>query len=124
MLALGVTLLFGLAPALRASSVKPASALKGGDDPHARRRLMHALIAVQVAFCFVVIFVAGLFVTSFERLSHQPTGFSAERILNLETSSSIRNRQSAWDQVADHLRSMPGVENVALTIWPLMSGEA
>ena len=34
-----VTLLFGLAPALRASAVKPASALKGG-DPHTRRRLM------------------------------------------------------------------------------------
>src|SRR5882724_9423537 len=31
-LALGVTLLFGLAPALRASSVNPVSALKGGHD--------------------------------------------------------------------------------------------
>jgi putative ABC transport system permease protein len=54
-LTLGVTLLFGLAPALRASAVKPASALKGGEDPHSRRRLMHALIAVQVAFCFLVL---------------------------------------------------------------------
>ena len=44
-LALGVTFLFGLAPALRASAVKPVSALKGGEDPHSRRRLMHALIA-------------------------------------------------------------------------------
>ena len=61
-LAFGVTLLFGLAPALRASSVKPVTALKGGEDPHSRRRLMHALIALQVAFCFVVHFVAGLFV--------------------------------------------------------------
>ncbi|HLJ46159.1 MAG TPA: ABC transporter permease, partial [Bryobacteraceae bacterium] len=34
-----VILLFGLAPALRASAVKPANALKGGEDPHARRRL-------------------------------------------------------------------------------------
>ena len=65
--------------------MKPASALKGGDDPHSRRRLMHALIAVQVAFCFVVLFVAGLFVTSFDRLSHQPTGFSADRLLTLDT---------------------------------------
>jgi predicted permease len=39
-LSAGVTLLFGLAPALRASAVKPASALKGGEDPHARRRLI------------------------------------------------------------------------------------
>src|SRR6516225_8463672 len=52
-LTFGVTLLFGIAPALRASSVQPVSALRGGDDPHAQRRLMHALIAVQTAFCFL-----------------------------------------------------------------------
>jgi hypothetical protein len=34
-MALGCTILFGLAPALRASTVKPVSALKGG-DPHTR----------------------------------------------------------------------------------------
>ena len=84
-LTLGVTFLFGLAPALRASAVKPASALKGGEDPHSRRRLMHALIAVQVAFCFLVLFVAGLFAATFDRLSHQPIGFSAERLLTLDT---------------------------------------
>ncbi len=32
-----VTFLFGLAPALRASSVKPIHALKGSEDPHTRR---------------------------------------------------------------------------------------
>jgi len=122
--ALTVTILFGLAPALRASSVKPASALKGGDDPHARRRLMHALIALQVAFCFVVTFVAGLFVTSFARLSHLPTGFSAERILNLETTTFHPQSPSAWNQVLEHLRASPGVEGAALTVWPMMSGEA
>src|SRR5207253_4224194 len=40
-LALSVTLLFGLAPALRAWAVKPMSALKVGEDPHARLRLMN-----------------------------------------------------------------------------------
>ena len=84
-MALGVTLLFGLAPALRASNVNPVSALKGGEDPHSKRRLMHALIAVQVAFCFLVLFVAGLFVTTFQRLSHQSVGFSADRVLVLDT---------------------------------------
>ncbi len=124
LLALTVTILFGLAPALRASSVKPASALKGGEDPHARRRMMHALIALQVAFCFVVTFVAGLFVTSFDRLSHLPTGFSAARILNLETTTFHPQAASAWNQMVEHLRSTPGVEGVALTTWPMMSGEA
>jgi predicted permease len=124
LLALGVTMLFGLMPALRASSAKPASALKGGGDPHARRRLMHGLVALQCAFCLVVNFVAGLFVTSFDRLSHQPTGFSAARILNLEATSFQPQAPSAWNQVAEHLRATTGVEGVALTLWPMMSGEA
>jgi predicted permease len=123
-LAAGVTFLFGLAPALRASAVKPANALRGGEDPHARRRLMYALIAVQVAFCFVVHFVAGLFVATFDHLSKTPTGFSAERILNLEAVTQRPQPPAFWDQVAEHLRSVPGVERVAMTGWPLMSGES
>src|SRR4029453_9984021 len=43
-LSLGVTCLFGLGPALRASAVKPVSALKGGGDPHAWRGVMPRLI--------------------------------------------------------------------------------
>jgi predicted permease len=124
LLALAVTVLFGIAPALRASSVQPASALKGGGDLHARRRLMHGLVAVQCAFCLVVNFVAGLFVTSFDRLSHQPTGFSAARILNLEATSFHPQPVSAWNEAVEHLRATPGVEGVALTLWPLMSGES
>jgi predicted permease len=119
-----VTLLFGLTPALRASSVKPSSALKGGDNPHSRRRLMRVLIAAQVAFCFIVLLVAGLFVTTFDRLSHQPTGFSAERVVNLETVARRPQPPVFWEQALDHLRSAPGVESAALTIWPLMSGES
>jgi predicted permease len=123
-LALGVTFVLGLGPALRASAVRPASVLKGGEEPHSRRRLMHALIAVQIAFCFVVHFAAGLFSTTFDRLSHQPTGFSAERILNLETLPQRPQLPVYWQQVLEHLRGVPGVETAALTVWPLMSGES
>jgi predicted permease len=122
--ALGVTLLFGLAPALRASSVNPVSALKGGEDPHSKRRLMHALIAVQVAFCFLVLFVAGLFVTTFQRLSHQATGFSAERLLVLDTVAKSPQPQEFWEQVAAHLRSVPGVETVAMADSALLGGSS
>ena len=123
-LAFGVTLLFGLAPALRVAAIQPAGALKGGEDPHSRRRLMHALIAVQIAFCFVVHFVAGLFVTTLDKLASQPTGFSAERILNLEAVAHRPQPPAFWDQVTEHLRAAPGVETVALTGWPVMSGES
>ena len=123
-LTLGVTFLFGLAPALRASAVQPVSALKGGEDPHSRHRLMHSLIGLQVAFCFLVLFVAGLFVTTFERLSHEPTGFSAERLLTLDTFAQRAQPPAFWTQVAEHLREVPGVERVSLTSWPLLDGNS
>ena len=123
-LALGVTCVFGIAPALRASTIKPVAALRGGEDPHSRRRMMHLLVALQIAFCFVVHFVAGLFVVTFDRLSSQATGFSPERILNLETSTRRPQPLVVWQQVAEHLRTVPGVEKVAITVWPMMSGEA
>jgi predicted permease len=118
-----ITLLFGLTPALRASSAAPSSALKGGEDPHSRRRLMRLLIAAQVTFCFIAMIMAGLFVTTFDRLSHQPTGFSADRVVNLETIARRPQPLAFWEQALDHLRATPGVETAALTIWPLMSGE-
>ncbi len=121
-LAVSVTLLFGLAPALRASGVKPVSALKGGEEPHAKRRLMYGLIAAQVAFCFVVLFVAGLFATTFAKLTRQPVGFAAERVLLLDTVAQHAQPPVKWDQMAATLRAVPGVQAAVLEGWPLMSG--
>ena len=117
-----VMVMFGLAPALRASAVQPMSALKGGQNPHPRRCLMHALIGVQTAFCFLVLFVAGLFVVTFRWLSDRPGGFSADRLLTLDTVAQNPQPPVYWDQVAEHLRGLPGVETVALSSWPILSG--
>ena len=119
-----VTILFGLIRALRASMVQPQSALKGGDAPHARRRLMYALIAAQVAFCFVVHLGAGAFVSTLHRLAKLPTGFSAARVLDLETVTKPPQPTEVWFQLADHLRALSGVESVAMAGWPLLSDGA
>ena len=121
-IALAVTLLFGLLPALRASTVNPATALKGGEDPHARRRLMHGLIGVQVAFCFLVLFVAGLFVTTFERLSHESTGFSGDCVLVVDTATKQAQPLAYWNQLLDQLRHRQGIETVGMSDAPLLGG--
>ena len=55
--------LFGLAPALRASSVKPMAAVKvGGGRSSARTGAMRPFVAMQVAFSLIVLFMGGLLV--------------------------------------------------------------
>jgi putative ABC transport system permease protein len=121
LLTLVVTLLFGLAPARRASAIQPVTALKGGEEPHSKQRSMYALIAAQVAFCFVVLFLAGLFVATFRNLSSQPLGFDAKNLLLLETYTPHGQLPESWSQMADTLRAVPGVNDVAIAGWPLLS---
>jgi putative ABC transport system permease protein len=121
-LIVAVMLLFGLLPALRASSVRPVSALKGGDDPHARKRLMHGMIAAQVAFCALVVFFAALFVTTFKRLSSQPLGFTPENLVLLNTDADKPQPPETWEQVRASLEQIPGVRQTAITQIELLSG--
>src|SRR5262249_46298991 len=58
-----VTLLFALAPALRASSVSPGAALQGGRQS-ARAGLLRPVLAAQVGFSFTVLFLGGLLLLS------------------------------------------------------------
>src|SRR6185437_8198467 len=121
-LTIGVTFIFGLFPALRASATQPVSALKGGETANDRRKLMHGLIAAQVAFCCVVVFLAGLLLKSFDHLTNQPTGFSSDRLLALDVEAKPNQSPILWNQVAGRLREVPGVECVAIAQWPLLSG--
>jgi predicted permease len=122
-LTLFVTLLFGLAPALHASAVAPAGALKGTAELHSKRRMMHALIAAQVAFCFLVMFVAGLFASTFKNLSHRPLGFSVDRLLAIDVVAPAPQAAVYWRQVADRLVELGGVESAAMSGWAPFSRE-
>ena len=68
---IATTVLFGLVPALRASSVSPHEALKaGGAKQSGRNSLLRPLLASQVGFSFVVLFrrrtAAALFPQDYE----------------------------------------------------------
>ena len=119
-LILVVVLLLGLLPALRASAVRPVAALKGGEDPHSPQRLMRGAIALQVAFCVLVLFLSSLFVASFQRLENRPLGFSTDRLLLLETVAGKGQLPVVWNQTAEALRAVPGVNSVAISRWPLL----
>ena len=115
-----VVALFGLAPALRASGVKPAAALKDGESSHTRRRGMHGMIAAQVAFCFVVVFAAGLFVSSARKVETRPLGFDPAHLLLLETVTAHGQTPDAWNAMAATLSTMPGVKSTGISEWALL----
>jgi len=117
-----VVILLGLLPALRASAVRPVAVLKGGEGPHSPRRLMRGAIALQVAFCFLALFLSSLFVASFQRLQNRPLGFSTDRLL-LETVGKGQ-LPVVWNQTAEALRAVPGVDSVAISRWQPLRGIA
>ena len=115
-----IVLLLGLLPALRASAIRPVVALKGSEDAHAPRRLMRGAIALQVAFCFLVLYLSSLFVASFQRLENRPLGFSTDRLLLIQTVAGKGQLPVVWAQTAEALRAVPGVNSVAIARWPLL----
>ena len=117
-----VLLLLGLLPALRASAIQPVSALKRGEGRHSPHQVMRGAIALQVTFCFFVLLLSSLFVATFERLSLKPLGFSTYRLLLLDAVAQKGQPPATWDQTADALRNVPGVESSATSIWPLLQG--
>ena len=116
-LTLLTTALFGIAPALRASSVAPMTALKAGGRSGARAGVMRPFVAAQVAFGLIVLFVGSLLVLSFARLSSVNPGFATSDVLllHLETVQrvDVKAQRTALLAVLDRLRGMPGVQAVS-----------
>jgi predicted permease len=118
----GMTLLssafLGLAPALRASSVELMTALKTtGGRTSRRARAMRPFVVMQVAFSLVVLFVGGLLVRSFVKLSSVNPGFAASDVL-LVSWEAVQRME--WSQqravllpVLDRLGEVPGVASVS-----------
>lgn len=86
--ALLTTILFGLAPALRATRVALAEAMKqaGAADGERRERfgLGRALVVVQVALSMVLVAGAALLLRTFYNLNALDAGFEAARVLVVE----------------------------------------
>lgn len=124
-LAIGVTALLGLLPALRSSSVAPAEALKEGGNAVARSRPPLALVGVQAAFCLLVCFVAGLLSSSLRKLDNQPIGFDSSGVLVADLyHPGDPLSAEGWRQVAARVAALPGVESAVFSGWPLQTGGA
>jgi putative ABC transport system permease protein len=83
LVALGASLLFGLAPVSAAWRTNLIETLKlgGGAGRGARRSLRGALLAAEIAFSLVLLAGASLLMESLWRLENVPLGFQPERIV-------------------------------------------
>jgi predicted permease len=122
------TSLFGLAPALRASAVSPGDALKSGAGKQtARVGLFRPLVAAQVGFSFVVLFVAGLCLTSFVKLLRTDLGFNPTNLALVNVGAAALqqdegNAPASWVQLVKRLEQTPGIESASLSRWGLFEG--
>jgi putative ABC transport system permease protein len=120
-LATGV--LFGLAPALRASRVEPGAALQEAGralDSGARHGLRSALVASELALAFVLVVGTALLGKSFLRLVQVDPGFDPRGVLTTsvylwgERYQKADAERAFYRQLMDELRARPGVEAVGM----------
>lgn len=117
-------LLFGMAPALRASTVSPFEALKEhgrGTAGEKRLGLGSGLVIAQVVLSVMLVVAAGLFVRSFTSLAGRSLGFDPDHVLLVNVNAQRvtvdpAQRLTRFERVGEALRVVPGVANVALSI--------
>jgi putative ABC transport system permease protein len=84
-LSVATTLIFGLFPALRASRVDLTQHLetagRGSGSIQGRHGLAKSVIAVEMAFSFLLLTAAGLLMTSALRMGSEPLGFNPAQLL-------------------------------------------
>ncbi|MPY87818.1 MAG: FtsX-like permease family protein [Luteitalea sp.] len=137
------TMLFGLAPALRASGVAPIGVLSAASGRLTSRiRALRPLVATQVGFSLVLLFLAGLLLLSFGKLTSTNLGFTKARLMLFtiesrelpsrpddpdetvmgERSGSGKQAHVIGLQLLEQVRRVPGVQRASLSEWALFSG--
>ena len=123
--------LFGLAPALRASRTAPGAAMKtGGHGMTASRGRLGfrgALVVSQVALSLVLLFSALLFTESLRNLLTDDPGFQAKGVLIagldfVRLQIPVEKRGVLQRELLDRIRAIPGVEAAADTNIVPLSG--
>ena len=119
--ALVTGVLFGLAPAIKASRTGLVASLKAGlgaTDPQTTRG-RNIFVAAQVAASVVLLVAAGLFVRSLQRGLTVYPGFDPEDVVvaqtNLNPHGYDQERGRAfYRQLIERVRNLPGVEDAGL----------
>jgi putative ABC transport system permease protein len=120
--------LFGLAPALRATRTAPAGAMNAGSrgttSSRERSGLRRTLVVSQIALCLVLLVCSMLFGRTLQNLLTLDAGFQQEGIYELDARLRVpKERRSAQrKELLERLRNTPGVEAAATSNYVPLSG--
>ena len=123
-------LLFGLAPALRATRVDLNPILKGGEANTQSRpwfSLAKSLVVSQVALSLVLLVGAGLLIRSLWRLYQVDTGFNRDNVLAgwiypVLAGYDHAKEMGLYQELLEKLQTIPGVRSASLSRFRLLSG--
>ncbi len=113
-------LLFGLVPAIQSTRPEVMPALKDGRGGGPRRRAQQILVIVQIAISFLILFAAGLFVRTLDKLHSVQLGYARKNILLF----SLNARQAGhrdpeittfYTELRKRLESIPGVSSATFS---------
>ena len=124
---------FGLAPALRASRVDLNTALKAGGRSTSsgglrvrRDKLRGALVIAELAISLTLLAGAGLLIRSFVRLVNVPPGFNPDNVISMQVSATgpkykdHARRLQFYNELENRVRSLPGVTGFgAVSVLPM-----
>lgn len=114
-------LIFGLAPALKSTRLDLWSTLKDavGSVTGAGNsvRLRKVLVTAQVAFSFVLLFGAGLFVRSLQNLRDRDSGYqNIENLISFQVDPKLNGytlprTKQFYQELLESVRALPGVQS-------------
>jgi putative ABC transport system permease protein len=121
-LALFVSLLFSLAPALQfrqpdlTQALKQQAAVIAGGSIHLRR----ATVAAQIALSLLLLVGAGLFVRTLQNLKGLDVGFTTGHLVTLTVDPKLAGYEDTqtlalYQQILEKLSGLPGVQSAAAT---------
>jgi macrolide transport system ATP-binding/permease protein len=130
-LALLTTVLFGMAPAVRAMRAGVSDVLKARSRSvfGGGLRLPRFLVSAQIALCLAALTSAGLLARSLENFGGLDLGIDTERLsyatVNPAAAGYSRERIGPYlDSVRNELRALPGVDHVSIMNRRVLDGAA
>jgi predicted permease len=120
---------FGIAPALRATDIDVSGALKetSRSSTGARTRLSKALLVAQVALALALLVGAGLFLNTLWNLRRVDVGFDTSNLMLFRVNPQLNRydrarTMSLYTALLERLGRVPGVTEVGYSQPPLLSG--